>query len=519
MADKATLAEILALVRGLDAKVTALEARLSSGGAPAAAPGRSSTGATRAGPAGGGPTTSGGSPLAALRSDVIPLVSELERAANAVQGKDAEGVRKATALLASGYRALPGVLARAKPATPAALQDAVAPISSCIQDLNKLADDRRSPAYHHVKAASEAIGALAFVAYAGPGCGMEQPPQHAESALQSASFWITKAVMDSGRDAAHLAWGEAVKALGAALKAHLARHQPVGPEWDASGAAEAPAAPAAAVKAPAKKAGGAPPPPPPPPPTVAALNAGIGGGGAGPSGGGGGGGGGSAEQLFAEIRKGAQLRHVTKDMKAQGKGGAVPAGGKPPPPPPSVPAPRGGVAGGAGVARGPPRTELEGGQRWVVENYVGGDGGNGQPITIKEADKRHSVCIRSVTNTTVVIHGKINNLTLESCRKVGVLFQGAIASVEALHCAEVELESKGPVAGYAIEQCDGCTIYMSRACGSDAQVVTSLSTQVNVVLLPSDDAADPLELPVPEQFVSRLEGSKLQTGPVEHAGA
>lgn len=56
-------------------------------------------------------------------------------------------------------------------------------------------------------------------------------------------------------------------------------------------------------------------------------------------------------------------------MKAKNRGdrtGAVPAAA-------AAPAkPAAGAAGGAGTAcRGPPRLELEGGRKWVVENQVG----------------------------------------------------------------------------------------------------------------------------------------------------
>jgi adenylyl cyclase-associated protein len=63
------------------------------------------------------------------------------------------------------------------------------------------------------------------------------------------------------------------------------------------------------------------------------------------------------------------LRKVTDDMKAKNRGdrsGAVPAGTASSPAKPAA-----AVARGAGAAaRGPPRLELEGGRKWVVENQV-----------------------------------------------------------------------------------------------------------------------------------------------------
>ena len=63
------------------------------------------------------------------------------------------------------------------------------------------------------------------------------------------------------------------------------------------------------------------------------------------------------------------LRKVTDDMKTKNRGdrsGAVPAGASSSPNKAAAAAPR-----GAGAAsRGPPRLELEGGRKWVVENQV-----------------------------------------------------------------------------------------------------------------------------------------------------
>jgi len=63
------------------------------------------------------------------------------------------------------------------------------------------------------------------------------------------------------------------------------------------------------------------------------------------------------------------LRKVTDDMKTKNRtdrSGAVPAAAKPP----AAAVPTARAAGGA-KPRGPPRLELEGGRKWVVENQVG----------------------------------------------------------------------------------------------------------------------------------------------------
>lgn len=183
---------------------------------------------------------------------------------------------------------------------------------------------------------------------------------------------------------------------------------------------------------------------------------------------------------------------------------------------------------GGGNQLAPPRIELESGQRWVVENFYARQD---HPIRLDDLESRHAVCLREIRDSTVVLEKKVNTISLERCKNVGLMFHGAIACLEAVHCSGLKVESRGGIPLYQIDQCDGCTVYLTEGC-LDAQIITSLSTEVNVVVLPSEEALDsgteePQELMVPEQFVTTLKRKPgtippqyfVETTPVQHAGA
>ena len=60
-------------------------------------------------------------------------------------------------------------------------------------------------------------------------------------------------------------------------------------------------------------------------------------------------------------------------------------------------------------------------------------------------------------------------------------------------------------------------MFLAEANAADTSITTAKASAINVIVLGAPDSeADPVEHPVPEQFVSRFEGGKLVTQPVTH---
>ena len=248
------------------------------------------------------------------------------------------------------------------------------------------------------------------------------------------------------------------------------------------------------------------------------------------------------------------LRKVTDDMKTKNRSdrtGAVP-GGAGASPAPAVSA-AGAAAGAAAAASAsssssslpPPRLACEQGRKWVAEGFRGGSGpGHNHdaalPVVVDGATAKQSVYVFGCSDVVVRIAGKVNAVSVDSCRRVAVEVDGGVvASVEAVNCSGLVLRNaSGLVSTWALDKCSGVSLLLSRASlEGDAQVTTAQCSEVNIVLPPEedeggganggdrggdDDGCDdfgPKELPVPEQFVTRVVAGRLVTEPVAHSGA
>jgi len=245
--------------------------------------------------------------------------------------------------------------------------------------------------------------------------------------------------------------------------------------------------------------GGAPPPPGPPPPAMDFTSAPP------PSAG-------SHAALFAEInavkerQKGGKtegLRTVTKEMKSkyQDKTNLPAVASK-------TPAAAGPKKASQAPSR-PPKFALEG-AKWVVEFQVGN-----RELIIDAPEPRHTVYIYKCEDSVVQVKGKVNAITVDSCKKIGVVFDNAISVVEVVNCNSVQVQINGKVPSVLIDKTSGAQVFLSNE-GLDTEIVTSKSDEMNVVLPPLNPSDDITEIAVPEQFKTLIKNRKLVTEAVTH---
>jgi len=157
----------------------------------------------------------------------------------------------------------------------------------------------------------------------------------------------------------------------------------------------------------------------------------------------------------------------------------------------------------------PPKFALEG-NKWCVENIVGP-----KEIEIKETETRQTVYIFKCKDVVVKVTGKINSIAVDSCDKVGVLFENAISSVEVVNSHMIQVQVTGKVPSFAVDKTSGFNLYLSNDC-LDAEIVSSKSDSMNVVLPPAKEGEDVTEIPIPEQYKTIIKNRKLITDSVRH---
>jgi len=279
------------------------------------------------------------------------------------------------------------------------------------------------------------------------------------------------------------------------LQTYIKQHHTTGLKWNANGKD------VDAVSAGAPAAG---PPPPGPPPPPAALMA------AAPAPAKKAGGAGDTNALFAELNKGSDitsgLKKVTKDMQTH-KNPALRAGGvvktveKA-----EKEAPK---AAAAAAKKLPPKGPVLEGNKWVIENHVGN---NSIQIPAEELEAKHAIYIYKCERSTIIIPGKCNSIVIDGGKRLGVVFKDVISGCEIVNSQSVNVQSQGKIPNFAVDKASSVQIILSKE-SMDAQIVTSKCDSVNI-MFPHDD--DHIELPVPEQFVTTVDGTKLKTTTLEH---
>jgi adenylyl cyclase-associated protein len=199
------------------------------------------------------------------------------------------------------------------------------------------------------------------------------------------------------------------------------------------------------------------------------------------------------------------LKKVTDDMKTKNRDPSdKPAVVKPK----AAPAPKAPAGGGRNVKgpRGPPIIELQKGTNWMIENQEGGT-----HVLEEGVDQTHLVVIINCRNITVKLPKKVKNICVDGCHKIALIASDVVSSIEAVNSERLQLQTLGKVNSFAIDKCDGVNIWLSKE-SLGADITSSKSSEMNVTIPdPNGEDGDIIEQPIPEQFVTRLVGKKLQT--------
>ncbi|KAI3448039.1 hypothetical protein Pfo_004704 [Paulownia fortunei] len=371
----------------------------------------------------------------------------------------------------------------------AGLVEFLKPLNEVITKASALTEGRRSDFFHHLKTGADSLAALAWIAYTGKDCGMSMPIAHVEESWQMAEFYSNKILVEyRNKDANHVEWAKALKELYIpGLRDYVKSHYPLGPVWSATGKTVSPAP----VKAPT-------PPPPPPASLFSSETAQS-----------------SSSRpkegmaaVFQEINSGkpitSGLRKVTADMKTKNRTdrtGVVSVSEKE------------SRAGSPSFSKaGPPKLELQMGRKWVVENQVGRNN-----LVIDDCDAKQSVYVFGCKNSVLHIQGKVNNITVDKCTKMGVVFKDVVAACEIVNCNAVEVQCQGSAPTISVDNTAGCQLYLSKD-SLRASITTAKSSEINVLVPASETDGDWGEHALPQQYIHVYKDGQFVTTPVSHSG-
>eukprot|EP00762_Andalucia_godoyi_P005706 ANDGO_06465.mRNA.1 Adenylyl cyclase-associated protein len=378
------------------------------------------------------------------------------------------------------------------PTDPAVFSALLQPTAAKMEAIAALREKNRGELFNHFSVVSEGVTALAWVTEP------KTPIALVDEGINSSKFYTNKIRVQFKGDEVQLGYIGAYEALLSALRDYVRNFHLTGLSWNksASPATKDSLSAASAKQPPA--GGSAPPPPPPPLPPASLFHEAPANGDNKPN----------TAALFAELSKGegvtSGLKKVTKDMKNQPPASSVVVEA------PKVASTVTGAKKGA-VPKGTPKLAQDG-NKWLVEYQTNRES---DPIEISDTNIRNNVYIYGCSRCVIVVKGKVNTITLDSCEKCGVVFDSIVSNAEVVNCTSVKLQANGKVPSITIDATSGCLVYLSRD-AMDVEIVSSKSSEMNVSI-PTSEEGDFEEIPIPEQFVSKINGKRLETGPSQHS--
>ncbi|XAR72815.1 hypothetical protein NMG60_11019583 [Bertholletia excelsa] len=467
------------LIERLEAAVVRLEA------ISAVQPGNS--------PASRGDATAMDSSTVAYDDLISQYVGRVSAAAEKIGGQ----VLDSTKILAEAFAVQKELLVQLKQTQKpdvAGLAEFLYPLNEKIMKASAMTEGRRSDFFNHLKTVADSLTALAWIAYTGKDCGMSMPIAHVEESWQSAEFYSNKILVEyKNKDPNHVEWAKAMKELFVpGLRDYLKCHYPLGPVWSATGKQ--------VVSAPTKAsaASGTAAPLPPPASLFSSESSKSS-----PSQAKGG-----MSAVFQEINSGksvtAGLRKVTDDMKTKNRVDRTCVVG-------ATEKESHGSSSSVSKTR-TPKLELQMGRKWIVENQIGK-----KDLVITDCDAKQSIYIFGCKDSVLQIQGKVNNITVDKCTKMGVLFKDVVAACEVVNCSGVEVQCQGSAPSISVDNTAGCQLYLSKD-SLETAITTAKSSEINVLVPGAGQDDDWGEHSLPQQYVHVYKDGQFVTTPASHSG-
>ncbi|KAJ7632469.1 adenylate cyclase associated N terminal-domain-containing protein [Roridomyces roridus] len=299
------------------------------------------------------------------------------------------------------------------------------------------------------------------------------------------------------KDQKHVDWVRAFLAILEAMRLYVVEYHTTGVVWNKQGITIA-----EYNSRPATGAGGAPPPPPPPPPPAAAA-------GAAPAGG--------AAAVFAEINRGedvtkglrkvdkSEMTHKNPALRASS---VVPSStGAPAPKKPVKPTKPSALSG-----KKPAKFALEG-KNWAIEYQE-----NETNLVVEDCQLSQAVNIFGCKQSTIMIKGKVNAVTLVNCVKTQVLVDSVVSSISVTNSPSFALQVTGSAPMIQLDSTDSGQIYLSKE-SLGAEITTAKCSAINISLpVEGEEEGVFEEQAVPEMLKTVVKDGKLVTTVVEHVG-
>lgn len=331
---------------------------------------------------------------------------------------------------------------------PATFTSLVKPLSDQIMAIQEFREkNRASPWFNHLSAISESIGAFGWIAV------KPTPAPYVKEMTDASQFYTNKVLVAyKEKDDRHTEWAKAWINFLKELQKYIRQHHTTGLAWNMRGTPVP------------KGRGGGPPAPPPPPPVDFFNDASNTYNKSGDD---------TRSALLRDLNKGTDITRGLRKIDPSQQTHKNPALRSQGPMPTKGPSTAAKSVSRTEQSQRPPKFELEG-KKWMIEYQVGQ-----KDLVVKDTEMSQSVNVYKCKDSLIIVKGKVNSITVDSCTKTSLVFDDIVSVVEFVNCQNVQAQSMGCVPTINVEKTDVVEIYLNDKSMS-AEIVTAKSSSVNV---------------------------------------
>jgi adenylyl cyclase-associated protein len=338
--------------------------------------------------------------------------------------------------------------------------------------------------FNHLASISESIPALGWVAVS------PTPGPYVKEMIDAAQFYTNKVLVAyKDKNKLHVEWAQSWLEFLKNLQTYIRQVHTTGLVWNPKGVdfKQNQTAPTSAPPPPPPMSGM---PPPPPPPTGAPMQVD-----------------GDANARAALLRELNQGTDITKNLKKVNKDDrslltpmSERSSRSKSPDPRSTPA-----------MNRVPKFELEG-RKWALEYHTGN---TQEQFTIQATEMSQSVNIYRCERIMVIVQGKINSITVDSCKKLSLVFDDIVSMVEFINCQSIQAQPMSKVPTITIDKTDGFQLFLRKE-SLDVELISAKSAEINVCVI-DEKTGDYKEHAIPEQLKTTWSGNHFKTEAMEKA--
>lgn len=154
--------------------------------------------------------------------------------------------------------------------------------------------------------------------------------------------------------------------------------------------------------------------------------------------------------------------------------------------------------------------ELVGYKKWEVEYQ------DKAIDLVIEAEPSQAIYMYKCDNSVLTVKGKLNSITLDSCKKTAIIVDTLIASMDVVNCQSCKIQVNDRIPTVNIDKTDGCQVFVQEKTGLGAEFVTAKSSEINICVVKEDGQYS--ESFVAEQFKTTWKNGKFVTELAEVVG-